>query len=149
MTSIAPATPADCAECARLLVAQLDEHGIGASAERLAHVLEAVVADPARGFLLVAREDARAVGVAYVATILSAEHGGPAAWLEELYVEPERRDRGVGTTLLAAVLDRARALGLLAVDLEIDAGHARVASLYRRHGFRQLDRSRWVREMRT
>jgi GNAT superfamily N-acetyltransferase len=146
VTSIATAARADCAECARLLAAQLDEHGVDMPAGRLARVLEAVVADPARGFVLIAREDGRAVGVAYAATILSAEHGGPAAWLEELYVEPERRGRGVGAALLAAVLDRARALGLLAVDLEIDAGHARAASLYQRHGFRRLDRSRWVRE---
>jgi len=34
----------------------------------------------------------------------------------------------------------------VAVDLEIDAGHNRVISLYQRLGFRRLERSRWVRE---
>lgn len=150
MTTIAPATGADCPACARLLAAQLEEHGIAAVEERLARVLEAVVADPERGFVLVARDvEGKIVGIAYTATILSAEHGGPAAWLEELYVAPRIRCRGVGTTLLRAVLERARAEGMLAVDLEIDAGHARAASLYERRGFRRLDRTRWVLQLRT
>lgn len=148
MTSISQATTADCGECAWLLVAQLAEHAVAASADRLTQVLEAVVTDRARGFVFVARVGGRVVGVAYTATILSVEHGGPAAWLEELYVAPEHRLRGIGTALVSAVLERAREQGLLAVDLEIDAAHARVASLYQRSGFRRLDRSRWARVLR-
>ena len=32
---------------------------------------------------------------------------------------------------MTTVLERAREVGIVAVDLEIDAGHARTASLYR------------------
>ena len=145
--SIAVATLSDCSECARLLVEQLGEHGIDASAERLARVLENAVANPARGFLLRALISGRIVGVAYVATILSAEHCGSVAWLEELYVMPDHRSRGIGTALVSAVLERAREMGSVAVDLEIDADHSRVASLYQRLGFRPLERSRWVKEL--
>lgn len=147
MISIVPATAADCGECARLLVAQLEEHGIAPPADRLARVLEEVVADSARGFLLLALEEGRAIGVAYAAAILSAEHCGPVAWLEELYVAPDCRGRGIGTALVNAVVERAREAGLVAIDLEIDAGHGRAASLYQRLGFRRLDRSRWVMEL--
>ncbi len=106
-----------------------------------------VVADGARGFILLARDDLRIVGIAYVATILSAEHCGPVAWLEELYVTPDHRSEGIGTALVSAVLKRAGETGIVAVDLEIDTGHGRAESLYRRFGFRRLDRSRWVREL--
>ena len=147
--SIAPATVSDCRECARLLVEQLGEHGVDASTEQLSRVLERVVAEGARGFILLARDDRGIVGIAYVATILSAEHCGLVAWLEELYVTPSIRSRGIGTALVTAVLERAREAGIVAIDLEIDAGHSRAESLYRRLGFRPLERSRWVRELRT
>src|SRR6266446_6271479 len=112
--SVAPATLGDCLDCARLLVEQLAEHGVEASVERLISVMENVVADPARGLLIVARDNARIVGVAYFATILSAEHCGPVAWLEELYVEPDFRCRGIGTALLTAALERSRESGIKA-----------------------------------
>jgi len=147
--SIASATVSDCSESARLLVRQLAEHSVNASAEQLSWVLEKIVADAARGFVLLAREKGRIVGIAYVATILSAEHCGRVAWLEELYVMPSHRSRGIGTALIAAMIERARKAGIVAIDLEIDASHSRAESLYRRLGFRPLNRSRWVRELIT
>jgi GNAT superfamily N-acetyltransferase len=147
--SIAPATVDDCRECAELLVGQLREHSVVASAKRLAQMLENVVADAGRGFLVLARDNTRIIGVAYVVTILSAEHCGPVAWLEELYVIAKYRSQGVGKALLTAVLERARGTGVVAVDLEIDADHSRAESLYRRFGFRPLERSRWVKELTT
>jgi ribosomal protein S18 acetylase RimI-like enzyme len=144
--SVALARPGDSDECARLLVDQLREHGIAASPDPLARLLQPATTDMARGFLMLARDGGRVVGVAYVATILSAEHCGPVAWLEELYVTPDCRHRGIGTALVTAVLERAQKAGIVAVDLEVDASHDRVISLYQRLGFRPLERSRWVRE---
>ena len=145
---ILPAAVRDCSECARLLVDQLGEHGVDASTERLSDLLEAVVSNTDRGFVLLAREDQRIVGVAYAATILSAEHGGLITWLEELYVVRSCRSRGIGSALLGAVIERAYGAGAVAVDLEVDASHSRAQSLYRRLGFRPLNRSRWVKELK-
>lgn len=86
------------------------------------------------------------VAVAYVVTILSVEHGGRTGWLEELYVTPNQRQRGIGSALLKGVIKLVRELGLVALDLEVDADHQRAESLYARFGFRRLPRSRWVRE---
>jgi phosphinothricin acetyltransferase len=62
-------------------------------------------------------------------------------------VTPAWRQRGVGSALIAALLERARAGGMVAVDLEIDAGHSRAVSLYERCGFHRLDRSRLTRKL--
>lgn len=145
---IAQAESRECEECALLLVTQLSEHGVEATAECLTSVLERVIADGRLGFLLVAREDTRIVGVAYAATLLSAEHCGMVSSLEELYVVPEYRGRGVGTELLRAVFERAKAEGMVAIELEVDAGHSQVIPLYQRFGFRRLDRSRWLKTVR-
>ena len=145
--SIALAAATDCRDGARLLPEQLEEHGIEASIERLVEILEEVAADTRRGFLVLTRDSGRVVGVVYVAIIMSAEHCGPIAWLEELYVRPDHRHRGIGAALVTSVLERAQKTRIVAVELEIDAGHNRVISLYQRLGFRRLERSRWVREL--
>lgn len=145
---ISSAAVRDCSECAQLLIEQLGEHGVEVSRERLSNLLEAVVTSTDRGLVLLARVDERVVGVAYAATILSVEHGGVVAWLEELYVVPSYRCRGIGSALLSALMGRAHEAGVVAVDLEVDASHNRVQSLYRRLGFRPLNRSRWVKELK-
>lgn len=141
------ATAADAAELQRLLAVQLAEHQVHIHGGRLAAAIQGVLDDPARGFFLVAGEAGRAMGVAYVSFIWALEHGGRAAWLEELYVEPAHRESGLGTRLLEVVLDECRQAGCAALDLEIDAGHERVWSLYQRHGFRSLPRRRIVRTL--
>ena len=97
--------------------------------------------------LLVARDGDAVVGVAYVSFVWALEHGGLSAWLEELYVLPALRGQGVGGRLLDQVLALARARGCAAVDLEVEAEHARSASLYARAGFRAHARARWVRPL--
>src|SRR6185503_13904534 len=74
--SIAPAALTDCLECAGLLVEHVAAFGANTPAQQLSRVLEKVVADRERGFVLLARDGSRIIGIAYVATILSAEHCG-------------------------------------------------------------------------
>ena len=105
------------------------------ASERLAHAVDGLLADPTRGRILVAREEGEAVGVAWVSFTWSLEHGGRTAWLEELYVVPARRGRGLGTTLVEAVAELARGAGCAAIDLEVEESHARAARLYERTGF--------------
>jgi GNAT superfamily N-acetyltransferase len=145
--ALAPADQGDRQEILDLLHAQLSEHGARVSIARLARAIDAVLDDPALGFFHVARTRAGVVGVAYVATIWSLEHGGRSAWLDELYVEPEYRLQGVGAELLHAAMERARRMGCAAMDLEVDADHARAEHLYTRAGYRRLPRARWVRAL--
>ena len=135
----------ECSVCAKLLVTQLAEHGVQVGEEGLMTVLQRVIADERLGFLLVARKESAVVGVAYAATFLSAEHCGYVSSLEELYVAPDFRNERIGTALLTAVFEKAKARGLAAIELEVDVDHERVISLYRRFGFRRLNRSRWLR----
>jgi ribosomal protein S18 acetylase RimI-like enzyme len=104
--------------------------------------------DPRRGAILVARQDGgRAVGVAYVSFTWCLEHGGKTSWLEELYVVPDLRGRGLGQALLAAAQVHAAAAGCAAMDLEVTEDHTRAARLYQRDGFRPLGRARWVKAL--
>ena len=140
------ARPADQDAVVALLAAQMAEHRVQSETEKLLQVFHRILADEDYGFVLVARLHSEIVAVAYVATILSVEHGGRTGWLEELYVTPRQRKRGIGSALLNRIITLARELGLVALDLEVDADHQRAESLYARFGFRRLPRSRWVRE---
>jgi len=123
-----------------LIEAQYREHRIEMGGARLRRALRLLLAG--RGIVLVAL-DPDPVGVAVLSTTITIEHGGRVAWLDELYVVPDRRGRGLGRTLLLKALSAARKAGCAAVELEVVRGHDRAARLYLREGFRRLPRSRF------
>jgi len=137
----------DCVPCSSLLVQQLSEHNISTSPEPLANIMRQLVEQPHHGFVLTAKINDSLVGVAYAAYILSAEHCGKVAWLEELFVLPALRGLGIGKSLLNATMKTAAGDGALVVDLEIDSSHRKVASLYQRSGFTLLNRERWFKKL--
>lgn len=142
---VAPPTASERSVVVDLLARQLQEHAIEIRRDALLAAIDGVFADERRGFLLVAKHDGQVVGVAYVSLTWSLEHGGKSAWLEELYVLPEWRDRGVGAVVLDCALEQVRLRGGAAVDLEVDSAHARASHLYARHGFVRHSRTRWVK----
>jgi len=141
------ATEAEHEAVTALLVAQLREHHVETPAPRIASAVRAILRHPERGKILVAVTAGRPVGVAALSFVWPLEHADRSAWLEELYVAPAERGRGIGTRLLHEALREAAASGAVAVDLEVDADHQRAANLYAREGFRPLARSRWVRPL--
>lgn len=131
----------------RLLAVQLSEHQIELDSGRLEAAVRGVMEDPTRGFFMVLQVGTRTVGAAYVSFVWALEHGGHSAWLEEIFIDPAYRESGLGTRFLQAVMAECAARGCAALDLEIDAAHERVRSLYRRHGFEELPRRRLVRRL--
>lgn len=142
------ATTADAPPVIELLRRQLEEHAIALSTDRLAAAVDAVFDDARRGAFLLAMKDAIAIGIAYLSFAWSIEYGGSAARLEELYVVPAWRARGVGALLLQAALERATSFGCSVVELEVQEGHERAGNLYARHGFARLPRTRWLKQLR-
>ena len=134
---------------AGMLAAQLREHQIPSREERLASALRGVLEHPHQGLVLVAATRGHAVGVAYVSFARPLEHDGEVAWLEELYVSPDSRGHGIGTTLLRAALARADSRGCVSLELEVQRGHERALGLYTRAGFRDLERRHLARPLRA
>jgi GNAT superfamily N-acetyltransferase len=148
MATIERVTPATCAEAVPLVAQQLEDHEIPLSADALRAALLGLVDGEDRGAVLLAREDCEAVGVAVMSYVWSLEHGGHSAWLDELFVLPTHRGRGIGAALLDYALAHARTSGCLGFDLEVADGHERAAHLYQRTGFHRLHRQRWARKLR-
>src|SRR5260221_3024573 len=102
-----------------LLIAQMREHRIEPQRDSLSQIVTSALRDEQYGFLLLARLGSQIIGVAYVATILSVEHGGRVGWLEDTYVLPEHCGTGVGTALLSAELETGQGVGPVAFDLVV------------------------------
>ncbi|HEU0015327.1 MAG TPA: GNAT family N-acetyltransferase [Longimicrobium sp.] len=141
------AAPADLGRVVALLAAQLQEHAIPIAPEALRYAAEGLVGHAERGAVLLAWAEGEPVAVAAMSYSWTLEHGGPIAWLDELYVVPELRCRGIGGRLLLAAMERARTDGRIAMDLEVETSHVRVEGLYAREGFRPLDRRHWTRRL--
>jgi len=106
-----------------------------------------VLRQPDLGRVLIATRAGRPIGIAALSFIWTYELGGRAVWLEELYVEPAHRGRGVGRMLLHAAYQAGAESGAVAMDLEVEASHRRAERLYEREGFVRLPRARWSRRL--
>jgi ribosomal protein S18 acetylase RimI-like enzyme len=111
------------------------EAEFSADAERQRTGLQAILADPAKGRIFVAREGREVVAMASLLYTISTAEGGKAALFEDLVVAPEHRKRGIGASLLKHIIEQARAEGVLRITLLTDMQNERAQALYRRLGF--------------
>ena len=145
MIEVRKAARGDAGAAGRLLAAQLEEHAIAPDPAGIANAVELCLAGAAD--LLLAFDGSRAVGVCVSNRLVSAEHGGLSVWIEDLYVSPDARRRGVARALVDAVLGAARRAGARAVELEVEPGHDAARALYEGLGFRHNQRTPFVLEL--
>ena len=111
------------------------EAEFSAHPEKQRAALQAILADPAKGKIYVAREGREVIAMASLLYTISTAEGGKAALFEDLIVAPEHRKRGVGAALLKHVVEQARAEGVLRITLLTDMQNERAQAMYRRVGF--------------
>jgi protein-L-isoaspartate(D-aspartate) O-methyltransferase len=92
----------------------------------------------ARAWLL--REQGEAIGYVVVTLGFSIEYGGRDGFIDELYLVPAARGRGLGRKLLDFALARAGELGIGTLHLEVETGNARATRLYHAAGFEETGR---------
>lgn len=64
---------------------------------------------------------------------------GFIAYLEELYVVPDRRDQGIGGAIMATAMDLARGRGAVEMYIGVDEPDVDARRFYERLGFRNHD----------
>ena len=102
---------------------------------------------PAFGRVWLVYDGAALVGYIILTIGFSFEFRGHDAFIDELYVSPAYRRRGFGRQAVAFVEERARAMGVHAIHLEVDDGNDPALELYRRTGFQDHDRflmTKWL-----
>jgi GNAT superfamily N-acetyltransferase len=80
---------------------------------------------------LLAEQDGAAVGFALYFPTFSTFRGRPGIWLEDLFVEPEYRGRGIGKALVASVARTAVAHGYRRLEWSVLNWNAPAIDFYR------------------
>ena len=79
------------------------------------------------------------VGFALITLRPTPYYDGPLAQLEELYVRPLLRDKGIGTLILTDALRRVRERGAGEMHINVDEVDVDTRRFYERHGFVNIE----------
>lgn len=91
--------------------------------------------DRSLGRVWIIDRDHAANGYVVLAFVHSIEFGGRCAFVDELYVAPENRGKGVGRRTLELIADECRRLEVRSLLLEVSPSNERARRLYESAGF--------------
>jgi ribosomal protein S18 acetylase RimI-like enzyme len=132
---LALAGPADLGELLPMLERFDASQGYRFDAALARRALGELLAKPELGRVYRILAAGETAGYAALTFGFSLEWGGRDAFLDEIYLEPGWRGRGLGRAALRALIEEARAAGVRALHLEVEAGNAAGQALYRAEGF--------------
>jgi GNAT superfamily N-acetyltransferase len=101
---------------------------------RFPRTIEFLVAEPSRGRIVLFSENGILRGYALLIPYWSNEFGGTILFVDELFVVPEARNRGIGRSFFR-FLEEQRPCEAVALALEVSPGNARARRLYESLGF--------------
>lgn len=114
--------------------------GIPSSREARVAALEPLLADDSLGAVFLSRDRDRATGYIAVCLGYSIEFGGRDAFVDELFVEPGFRGRGLGHALVEHAAAFLNGKGVAAMTLEVAHANFRGAAFYEQLGFVKRER---------
>jgi GNAT superfamily N-acetyltransferase len=111
-----------------------DFYEVSPSDAGLRELAETVIADPGEGSLFVADERGELIGFAVMGMKWASTRGSRAGHLEDLFVAPEARGKGVADAMIARCAERCRELGGTALGWITATDNHRAQQVYDRIG---------------
>ena len=145
--TIRPGRREDAAEAARLWMQSAEEHTahdpVYATAPAAEKTMRRFLADLARNsyaFVFVATVGDRTVGFISGELREGSPTFQPKTWasVDDVFVEPDHRNGGIGHALIASVKEWAKQKGADGVSLQVAAANARGRKFYEDLGFREI-----------
>jgi GNAT superfamily N-acetyltransferase len=102
---------------------------------RAAGALEAIVADERLGYVWIIQAEHQDVGHLVLTLKYSMEYAGFVACLDDLYVMPNWRNKGLSTGALGEIRNFCETLGIRGLTVEVGRDNAPAQTVYRRVGF--------------
>jgi len=144
MVLIERAAPPDRPDVERLIAAYHAAEGVKPRPERISWAVEQILRNRVGGVLLVAREKRAVVGVALAVYQPSAELGRVLV-VNDFYVDPALRRKGIGRALAGKLVDEAKAMRVDQIDLEVLPTNAPAAAFWKSLAFRNTGRTIYSR----
>jgi GNAT superfamily N-acetyltransferase len=145
--TIRPGRREDTAQAARLWMQSAQEHTFhdpiyttSAGAERVMRRFLADLAGSSHAFLFVAEYEGRTIGFASGELRESSPTFRSKTWasVDDVFVEPDYRNRGVGRALVEGVKAWAKERGADGISLQVAAANERARRFYEDLGFREV-----------
>jgi GNAT superfamily N-acetyltransferase len=131
---VRPARADEVEQLLPLMRAYCDFYDSSPSDEGLRTMLAKLIADPSQGAVFIARDGDRAVGLATLDWKWSSLKGARIGYLEDLFVDPGARGRGIADALIEACAERCRELGMPAMQWATAPDNHRAQQVYDRTG---------------
>ncbi len=129
---------ADVPELIGLMRGFYAESGFALDEERAAAGFTALLADPRLGRVWLIDSAPAAAGYVVVTFVFAMEYGGMAAVVDDFYVRPEARGRGLGKAALVEVRRACLEVGARALRVEVGVNNLVAQAVYRSAGFEPL-----------
>ncbi len=129
------AGPEDLDALLPLVAAYHDFESITSTAAQRSRAVAPLLRDDALGSIWLIEEASEPIGYIALCYGYSIEFGGRDAFIDEFFIVPDERGRGIGAEVVSAVKMKAQASGIVAIHLEVDHDNERARRLYRRMGF--------------
>jgi GNAT superfamily N-acetyltransferase len=127
---------ADISEIASLVERYWEFESIGGfDRRRIETLLGRLLSEPQLGMCWVAEAEGRLCGYLLAVFMLSLEHGGLMAEIDEVFVCPEMRSAGIGALLVGRAERDLAQRGLVRLQLQLGVDNGRARLFYERHGF--------------
>ena len=138
--NVRSALPADIPQLLTLVRRYWEFEAIaGFDALRIELTLKQLLADPRLGAAWVADDHGQLRGYLVAVRVLSLEHGGLMAEVDEFFVLPEARGHGLGAQLLAAAEAALGAGGCVRLQLQLGVANEAARTFYARNGYAARD----------
>src|SRR5512136_2039539 len=144
MALVERAAPPDRPDVERLIAAYHAAEGVKPRPERITWAVQQLLTNRVGGVLLLAREKRVVVGVALAVYQPSAELGRVLV-VNDFFVDPALRRKGVGRALAAKILEEAKAMHIDQIDLEVLPANAVASAFWKSMGFRNTGRTIYSR----
>lgn len=140
------ASEEDITRLSQLFLEDMKDLGHSPAPDAMIEMLTVVLTESReRVYLRLARdEEGQVIGVLLANAFHSIKFPGKAWWIEELYVDPSARRKGVGRKLVEDLLNYSKDNGFGGIELEAYRMNTAASILYRSLGFRRLARERYT-----
>ncbi|MBU2962146.1 GNAT family N-acetyltransferase [Citreicella sp. C3M06] len=139
MKSLHLADPSDLQKLAAMVLSFHAERGYGSDQAHVEGALTPILDGMPHGAIWLIGPRKAPVGYVMVSFGWSLEYGGLDAIVDEIYVRPAVRRRGMGGDALHQLSVGLREAGVCAMHLEVDRSDDRAQQFYRRNRFKMRD----------